>query len=41
MAFDAEDLAPGTSAIVVQAYDREHRHEFARDFRQQWEGDAA
>lgn len=37
MTFEAEDLWPGTSSIVVRGYDRDHRHVFKRDFRQQWE----
>jgi hypothetical protein len=36
MSFDAQDVWPDTCAIVVRAYDREHRHVFDADFRTHW-----
>jgi hypothetical protein len=38
MHFDAADLWPGTSTFIVRDHNREHRKEFSRDFRQEWEG---
>jgi hypothetical protein len=35
--FDAEDLWEGTQALVMHAYDHEHRYVFEQEVREQWE----
>lgn len=37
MTFDADDLWEGTCALVIRAYDGEHRDACDADFRGQWE----